>query len=756
MKAACIFTRFRTLVRARLVLLGLLVPVLPAALLAQPTEPVRAAEDEVERPRIGLALSGGGARGGAHIGVLRALAELRVPIDYIAGTSIGAIVGGFYAAGQTTDELEELVREIDWDTAFLNITPREVRSFRRKRDDDSFLVRQRPGLNKGEIELPIGLVQGQVIDLIITEHTLAASRIDDFDNLRVPFRAVAGDIATGEPVVLESGSLARALRASMALPAALSPVEIDNRLLVDGGIAMNLPVSVAREMGADVVIAVDISSALLDRESLRSVLDVTTQLTNLLTREGVERERELLLGEDVLLQPKFGPELTSVDFELMEEAIEYGYAIAMEHRDDLERYSLTPEEYAAYLESLPDFRLDELPIIDFVRLTNHSRIADSVLRTRMRDLVVGERLTLETVEKAVNQAYGLELFQNVRYQVVTEGEETGLDIEIEPRSWGPNYLQLGIAYNSSGDVDARFGLAASYLRTAVNAKGGEWRSTLIVGDEPAFTLDIYQPFGESGLYFVEPIVDFRRTQFNAFSGNTLIAEARLREASFELSMGRELVNWGEVRAGARRIEGKTKLHVGEATNIPPPEYSRGEFFLRFSVDTVDSIAFPRKGILTTAEWRGSNPGTLSAQDDYDQLLVDVAYAKTWGRHTLLSSFRYDATISGSPPLDRSFRIGGFLDLAGLADEQLIGKHAARLGASYYRRIGDLALFPAFAGLTVEIGNAWDAREDVSFGNSIIGGSIWAGVDTPIGPIYVGYGRAEGKLDAAYVHLGRAF
>ena len=211
-----------------------------------------------ERPKIGLVLSGGGARGGAHIGVLKALEELRVPVDYVAGTSIGAAVGGFYVSGMNVADLKQLVESLEWETAFLNVTPRQLKSFRRKRDDDSFLVNQKPGLNDGEFELPIGLVQGQVIDMIISRETLRASQVDNFDQLAIPFRAVAGDIVTGEAVVLSSGSLARAIRASMSIPAALSPIEIDGRLLVDGGIAMNLPVDVARDMGADVVIAVDI------------------------------------------------------------------------------------------------------------------------------------------------------------------------------------------------------------------------------------------------------------------------------------------------------------------------------------------------------------------------------------------------------------------------------------------------------------------------------------------------------------------
>src|SRR5690606_14348379 len=252
------------------------------------------------------------------------------------------------------------------------------------------------------------------------------------------------------------------------------------------------------------------------------------------------------------------------------------------------------------------------------------------------------------------------------------------------------------------------------------------------------------------------IVDIRRTQFNAFDDGRLVAEARLRELSVELSAGRELLNWGEVRGGARLIDGETSLHVGDATNVPPPDYSRGELFLRFSADTFDSIAFPRSGVLASAEWRTSNAGTLSADDDYGQLLLRASHAQAGGGHTLHSTFRYDAAISGTPPLDRAFRVGGFLDLSGLAQDQLIGKYAMRIGASYYRRIGDLALFPAFAGITLELGNAWDARSDIGFDDALLGGSIWAGVDTPVGPVYVGYGRTEGDVDAAYVHLGRAF
>jgi NTE family protein len=708
------------------------------------------------RPLVGLVLSGGGARGGAHIGVLKALEELRVPIDYLAGTSIGAIVGGFYTSGMSVGELEQLVESLEWETAFLNVTPRQLKSFRRKRDDDSFLVNQKPGLNDGEFELPVGLVQGQVIDMIISRETLRASRVQDFDELAVPFRAVAGDLVTGEAVVLGSGSLARAIRASMSIPAALSPIEIDGRLLVDGGIAKNLPVDVAREMGADVVIAVDISTGLLNRDTLRSVLDVTTQLTNLLTRGGTLEGRRQLTPDDVLVLPQFSADLGSADFTRMRETIQSGYDAVMERRDDFARFALNEQQYADYLAARTDPRMRDLPVVDFVRLDNRAPVADSVVEARLGAIEIGEPLDVDAVERAMNTVYGLDYYQNVRYGLVTEDGRTGIEVDLDERSWGPNYLQLGMEYSSAADSDALFGLAASYLSTAINPLGGEWRATVVVGDEPALVADLYQPFGAKGLYFYAPSLNLDSSQFNVYLGDQRVTEAQLHEATLEFAVGRELPTWGEYRFGLRAARGEFDLRVGDPSFISEDDFKRGEFFGRFSVDTMDSISFPREGSSATLEWRASRQRPLDADADFDQLLLSAAYANTWGRHTMLATLRYDATISGTASNSRLFRMGGFFDISGINRNQLSGQHAARLGAAYYRRIGDLALFPAFAGMSIELGDVWQSREDISSRDAILGGSFWAGVDTPVGPIYLGYGRAEGGEDAFYVSLGRVF
>lgn len=722
----------------------------------QSAQPSAAGPSGRERPRVGLVLSGGGARGGAHLGVIEALEELRVPIDLIAGTSIGAAVGGLYASGMTSGELEDFLEGIDWDAAFRNSTPRRLRSFRRKRDDDLFLVEQKPGLNHGEFELPTGVVQGQVIDTIMSRVTLPVAGLDRFDDLAIPFRAVAGDLATGEAVVLDSGDLGQALRASMTVPAALAPVALNDRLLVDGGIAMNLPVEIAKEMGADVIIAVDISENLSTREELNSVVDVTQQLTTMLTRAGTAEQLELLTDRDVLLRPDFSEKFSSVSFGRITETIPSGFDVVMQQRDRFESLRLSEEEYAAYRRGLADPRDTVLPTIDFVRINNTSPIADSVIEDRVSDIEIGQPLDVDDLERALNKVYGLELYQNVRYQIVEDDGQTGLEMDLEERSWGPNYLQLGVQYSSSSDEDAVFGLAASYLRTAVNAHGGEWRATFFVGDEPAFLIDVYQPLARKALFFVAPSIDIESSLLNIFEGDDLVTEAQLRQGTFEISAGRELESFGEIRLGLRSGDGETRLRVGDPSYLPADDFRRGEIFARFSADTLDDISFPTSGVLATAEWRGSRASALSADVDFDQLLVNTAYAKTWGRHTLLSTFRYDATVSGTAPVNSLFAIGGFLDLSGLNHNQLTGQNVARIGASYYRRIGDLALFPAFAGVSMEFGNAWDRRSAISSSSAVVGGSLWAGVDTPVGPIYVSYGLSEGGHNAFYVFLGRVF
>ena len=363
-------------------------------------------------------------------------------------------------------------------------------------------------------------------------------------------------------------------------------------------------------------------------------------------------------------------------------------------------------EYDAFVAARRDPRMSELPVVEFVRLDNGGPVADSVVEARLGAIKLGEPLDVDAVERAMNTVYGLDYYQNVRYGLVNEADGTGIELELDERSWGPNYLQLGMEYSSAADSDSLFGLAASYLSTAINPLGGEWRATVVIGDEPALDRGPVSAVRAEGPLLlravaesrVEPVQRVRRRRARHGSAAAR-GDARVRRRARVLDLGRVPVRrarrQGRVRSARRRPD-----HISEE------EFRRGEFFGRFSVDTMDSIAFPREGSQLSLEWRASRQRLLDADADFDQLLLAASYAKTWGRHTVLTTLRYDATISGTAADSRLFRMGGFFDISGLNRNQLSGQHATRLGAAYYRRIGNLALFPAFAGVSLELGNAW--------------------------------------------------
>jgi NTE family protein len=383
-------------------------------------------------------------------------------------------------------------------------------------------------------------------------------------------------------------------------------------------------------------------------------------------------------------------------------------------------------------------------------------LARSVVDARMQDIEIGRPLDVDALETALNRVSGLGIYQNVRYTLVEEGDSHGLDLDLIGRSWGPSYVQVGLRYSAVSDENSRFGIAASYIRTGINELGGEWRATFLLGEDPGFVSDWYQPLGPKALTFVNPSLELNSTVRHVFENRELAAEVKLRSATLETGVGREFLDWAEIRGGFRVGSGDTRLRIGDPAAVPFGSFHRGEVFTRFSVDTLDSISFPVEGSYATIEWRGSNSTVLGADDGYDQLLLDWSHATTWGRHTVLSSIRYDATVSGQTPTYALFSLGGFRDLSGLHADELTGQHVARLGASYYRRVGDLALFPAFVGFSAEVGNTWARRSDISGGSAIWGGSIWAGVDTPAGPVFLAYGSAEGGDDALYLFLGRLF
>jgi NTE family protein len=369
---------------------------------------------EPQRPRIGLVLSGGGARGFAHVGVLEVLEELQVPVDFIAGTSMGAVVGGLYASGMSPAELRQVIEDIDWVNAFDDVPPRRDLSFLRKRDDFDFLTRLRLYIKDWKIALPKGFIQGQKITNILAGLTLPVAAVHDFDALPIPFRAMATDASTGAAVALASGDLESAIRASMAVPAIFSPVEMQGRTLVDGGVANNLPVDVVREMGADIVIAVDIATRPATGGDVKSALGITGQMLTVLMYENTLEQLKLLGERDVLIQPDL-PGITSASFEKGREGIEYGAEAARAMAEELSRLAVPTARFAEYRA-----RLDAVPrtppVIDAVRFDNRSLLGTEAIRHRV-EVPEGEPLDVARLQHELDTLYGEGIFDSVTFSL---------------------------------------------------------------------------------------------------------------------------------------------------------------------------------------------------------------------------------------------------------------------------------------------------------------------------------------------------
>ena len=724
---------------------------IPLVTLAAPAPRAAAADDRTPRPKIGLVLGGGGARGAAHLGVLKVMEELRIPIDFIAGTSMGSVVGGLYASGMSTEELQRELTRTDWGDVFRDSPERAERSFRRKRDDDLYVFKVKPGFNHGRVQLPLAYIRGQKFDLMLNRLTLPILDIEDFDRLPIPFRAVAADLETGQQVVLRHGSLAKSIRASLAVPGAFDPVEIDGRLLADGGLANNVPVSVAREMGADILIVVDVGAGLYRRDQLSSAVQVAVQLTGFLFTLNGELQLKTLGPHDILIRPELG-DMGGADFERASEAIRIGELAARQASASLQAYSVNPEEYARHLSAR---RLPKRgpPTIDFVRVDNDSRVGDEVIAARVT-AALGKPFDEKRLERDISKIYGLDIFESVRYDIVRQEDATGLLISTKAESWGPNYLQFGLSSSNDFDGDSTLRFGGIYRRTAINRLNGEWRAAVQLGDEPGIFTDWYQPLEPRLRYFLSSRLGYGNDNVSLFdaAGNN-VSRYQISTVGVELAGGRELSTWGEARVGYRWSSGHAQLITG--TPVSGRLGDRGEIFMRLSDDTLDSLYLPRTGHFGLLEWRLAREG-LGSSARYDQIALNFVQPFSWGANTLIGALTGGTTLNGEAPLEAQFSLGGFLRLSGLAQDELRGQQAGLASLIYMRRLSTAAFFKSYFGASIELGNVWERSPDVSLNSAIAAGSVFLGLDTPIGPVYLAFGRADNGDRSVYVYIGPRF
>ncbi len=709
-------------------------------------------DNDTDRLRVGLVLGGGGARGGAHIGVLKELEALRIPVDAITGTSMGAIIGGLYASGVSTDELEEIVATMDWSRGLSNQPDRDDLSFRRREDNTDFPIGVELGFRDGELKAPQGAVQGHHLDLILRDLTRHVDQVDEFDDLPIPFRAIASDVGSGEKYVMSSGDLALAIRASMSVPAAFDPVMIDDRLLVDGGLVGNLPVDVVRGMDVDVVIAVNVEFPLYPKEELDSVLTITEQMFTILIRTETQRQIKTLAEDDVLIEPDLGL-FASTDFGNIADTIEPGAAATREQSNKLDSLSVDEQAYAAWQQSKakPEPIGDDLK---FVRVRNDSRLSDDTLQS-MLTVEPGDSIDTSVLTYEADQLFGLQIFEKVGYKLIDEGVGVGVEFDAKEKDWGPTYLRFGVSLEDNIEGDTRFNIRTRITRPAINRFGGEWRTDLQLGTDPGLFTELYQPMSETSRLFVSPALEFRTENFNAFVDGDALSRLRLSEFTASLDVGTQIGDFAEFRVGLYRGDGEADIKVG-APGTGIPDYQSGGFRAALRIDTVDDPFWPREGVLGEFRYQAARE-SLGDDADVDTASARFDIARSRGKNTIVVGGAYATTLEGDGGPRDNFPLGGLLRLSGLEQGQVSGKHLALARLLYFRRVGETAggLFdvPVYLGASLEAGNTWQNRDDIKFDNALINGSLFGGLNTFFGPLYLAVGFGEGGETSYYLSIG---
>ena len=740
----------RRVVAAAALCAVLALAVLSRAALAQP---VPTAPGASGRPKVCLVLSGGGARGAAHIGVIKVLEELRVPIDCIAGTSMGSLVGGAYASGMSVAEMEALIAEITTALLFKDTPPREEESMRRKLDDRSILFALELGLRDGELLLQKGVVSGVQLEAVLRRLSKIRGR-EDFDRLPIPYRAVATDLVTGKAVVFDRGELAQVMRASMSVPAVIAPAQIGDMLLVDGGLTNNLPVDVVRAMGADVVIAVNLGTPLMTREELRSVLGVTGQMINILTEQNVRASLAMLRPGDILIEPALG-RFSAGDFDHLPATVPVGEAAARAVAPRLAALSMAPQAYAELRERQQAPPAPPTGVVADIRFPGLARVNPESLLDFM-DTRPGETLDTARLDRDLRRIYGLGDFEHVDYQLFDQAGQQVVSINAIEKSWGPDYLRFGLGLQSDFKGENAFNLAASYRRTWLNPLGGEWRTDLQVGQVSYLTTEFYQPLGARNGLFFAPRATILRRNLDVFAEDDRIARYNIRTGYVSLDLGASFTRYGETRIGLAFGRSSATLDTGSPEFAPERnKVTRAGVTYRAIVDQLSSASFPREGYAASLDVFASLKG-LGAQDDYSRYDFNALGSHSWGRHTVALGGRFAGKATGDDlPAYDLIQWGGFLQQSGLPAGALLGQRLSFGRAIYtYRLLEQKILEGLYVGASAEVGRMDQPIVPGNLTGTLVSGALFFGADTPIGPVYLGYGVTTGGYRSAYFFLGR--
>ena len=702
-------------------------------------------------------LAGGGAKGGAHVGVLKVLEEMHIPIDCIAGTSMGALVGGGYASGIPAADLEKFVVGIDWKTVVGGVGRRDLQTIEQKRAGVTYSNDIELGLKHKQVLLPGGIVNTSSIEDLLRTYVARSRAQTDFDKLPIPYRAVATDMVSGKMVVLDSGDLATAMRASMAIPGAFAPVVTDKYILSDGGMVRNIPVDIARNLCADVVIVVNLVEEEVKREQLQTATQLVLRSSDVGIMANENLQLESLTERDVRIDVLMG-DITTADFERIPDTIPLGEAATRAMASKLAVLAVPEAQYVAWRTGVTAGQNIEARVVD-VQYKGLERVNPEYLKQRAQ-LQPGDNIDTAKISAEATRMSALQEFESVEYRLTGDPGNPTLEWWPKEKAYGPNYLKFDLGLYGSEGGDLGFVVYGKHTRTWLNSLGAEWRNEVQLGYFNNISTSLYQPLDIAQRFFVEPQAFWTRSWEDIFIDNDRLARYKFSDWGGRVDVGANLSDDAQVRVGYLYTRRKAEVETGSLI-LPETDRTDAGMTVTATFDSRDTAFNPTRGVAAALEYAYVDD-SLGGDLNWERLELGLGLALPVRSDVVWLTLAGGTDLNSSLPRDRYFMLGGPGSFPGFELGELRLTDYWTASGSYLWKIKDIMRIRGqalYAGLRLEAGEAFGRLESTVLpgfdaNEMLYGGSLYLTGRTQIGPLTVGLGMTSNDSWSLWIAVGR--
>jgi NTE family protein len=745
----------------------------PGAFSSQPVPVVQAPATEApHRPRIGLVLAGGGAKGGAHVGVLKVLEQLKVPIDCIAGTSMGALVAGGYASGIPAKGLETFMLGIDWPKVVGGVGLREKEPIEQKRAGVTYSNDLDMGLRDGHVIMPGGLVNTAGIDDLLRSYVANARGVDNFDQLPIPYRAVATDMVTGQMVVLDRGDLATAMRASMAIPGAFAPVHLQDYILNDGGMVRNLPVDVARNLCADVVIAVNLVKQPTTPDKLQTAMQLAGRAMDVMLEANVELQLQTLKPGDVRVDVQVG-DIGTADFTRVPETIPLGEKAALAVADQLKKYSVPEAEFTAWRARVTSSQQIDAQLAG-IEIRGLEWVNPDYL-AHLTNIQAGDTVDNERISQQARAMSAIEDMETVGYKLEGDPSRPTLTWLPKEKEWGPNFLKFDLGLYASEGGDSGFIIYAKQERRWLNSLGLQWRNEIQLGYSNLLASSLYQPLDVAQRFFVEPKAFLTQTYEYLYYQGDRLAQYEFNDLGGQFDLGANFGHLAQLRAGYLYTKRTVNLDTGPPI-FPQVDAADAGITVNGIYDSRDAAFAPTRGVAAAIEYMDADP-SMGGDRDWQRIEAGIRVALPVRGDVIWLAAAGGSNLGSNLPLDRFFTIGGPGSFPGLQLAEYRAPEYWTVSGSYLWKLADLQ---TLRGQAIYLGAQLETGEIANWATSlsesdipgleggqipplesldpllkpIYGGSVYLTGRTPVGPLTLGVGATSTDAWSVWLTVGR--